>query len=208
MHPAKLADDLRHLTIRQRVGAPSLIVVTVAYTVFGVCLIAQPDRWAYTPAYGLLLDIAHQWVWGTVYLGISFLLAATAVFPVFRSLAVIAHTAAIALTIGWLGAFLIRYLTDPHTTIVNVVSWGVYLALLIQSAIKLDDRRPTVAAALKVARENIRGKTGARGPAGVKGADSSVPGPTGATGAAGPTGERGPAGDGPGDGVVGPDAPR
>jgi hypothetical protein len=113
----------------------ALVAVTIVFYAFAVTLFIQPARWASTPAYGILIDIFPQTVWGAAYV----MLSVTIYKPTMRPLAVTAHTAAIALTSLWLVAFVIRYATDVSTTVVNVASWSTYLMLLIQSALVLDD---------------------------------------------------------------------
>jgi hypothetical protein len=125
---------------RRRVRLPvSLFTVTVAYATFGLALWLQPERWANTPAYHNLLVVLTAQTWGTIYLLVAALTAAASWKTRIRPVVVIAHTAAIALTAAWLVGFVIRYLTDQGTTIVNVVSWSTYLVLLIRSAVVLDD---------------------------------------------------------------------
>lgn len=119
-----------------------MIVITFAYLAIGVTLILQPERYGNTPSYVVLLEIFNQGVWGVCYLAVGLSLAASALGAGSRYgrwLAVTSHTAAIALTGAWLAAFVVRWLTDDGTTIVNIVSWSVYLALLIRSALQLDD---------------------------------------------------------------------
>lgn len=122
-----------------------IVVMTCAYLAIGVTLIVQPYRYDNTPSYAVLLQIADQGAWGTAYLVIAAGIGASAVSTgrrYSRWLAVTSHTAAIALTGAWLAAFVVRWLTDDGTTIVNIVSWSVYLALLIRSALQLDDLHP------------------------------------------------------------------
>lgn len=114
-------------------------VPAIAFLAFGATLIGQPSRWENTPAYANLLDLLPTQVWGALYLASSFSLFATILRRGNRVLSVAAHTLAIALTGGWLLGFVIRYLTDDGTTIVNVVNWAVYLTLLIRSLRLLDD---------------------------------------------------------------------
>jgi putative Mn2+ efflux pump MntP len=118
--------------------------VGLTYAAIGTTLIVQPDRFDATPSYGLLLDIFDQKIWGIVYLLAAAGLGLSLWKRRRRTLLTIAHTFAIALTLVWLGAFVVRYVTDSATTIVNVASWGVYLALLVRSAVDIDDgHRPT-----------------------------------------------------------------
>lgn len=115
------------------------IQMAIAYFVIGVFLWIQPDRWANTPSYANLLQLASTGVWGSIYLASALLMAAAVRFRARRIVLVVAHTVAIALTAAWFLAFVVRFATDDGTTIVNVVSWGVFLSRLIQSAVILDD---------------------------------------------------------------------
>lgn len=115
------------------------LTVSVLFVVFGVALLAQPYRWHNTPAYGNLLAIADTRIWGTAYL----LVAALMFIYLFAYspgwFAILAHTAIFALSASWLVAFVIRYLTDDGTTIVNVGSWSVYTLLIAYSALRIDE---------------------------------------------------------------------
>jgi hypothetical protein len=120
-------------------------VVTIAYLAIGVTLIVQPARYDNTPSYGLLLELLSQTAWGVIYLVVASSLGAGIVCARWRRgrlVAVVSHTAAIALTSVWTAAFIVRWFTDSGTTIVNVVSWSVYLALLARSVSQLDGLRP------------------------------------------------------------------
>lgn len=118
-------------------------LVAVAYAAIGIALIVQPQRFANTPSYQNLIEIISQLGWGVIYL-VCALLLVVPLFPLPRRprwiLAVTGHTVSIALTGFWLAAFVLRYFTDSGTTIVNLVSWGAYLALLIRSMLNLTDR--------------------------------------------------------------------
>ena len=118
-----------------------LLAVTIAFTAFAFGLWLQPDRWASTPAYALLLNILPQQTWGSIYLALALLMGCALLWPRW-GLVITAHTLAIGLTAAWWFAFVIRWITDDGTTIVNVVSWGTYLLLLVWSAQRAV-RRPT-----------------------------------------------------------------
>jgi hypothetical protein len=113
-------------------------IVTLVFTALGSGLWLQPERWARTPSYGLLLNLADQQWWGSVHLVIAVLMCGYIVWPTCRKLAVVAHTAAFTVVAVWLVAFVIRYITDDATTIVNVVSWSAYLYLVIRSLLLID----------------------------------------------------------------------
>lgn len=114
------------------------VAITFVLLALAAAMLLQPVRWYRTPAYGNLLHIANTYAWGSAYL-IAGLLMLFAVFIVRRSvpLSIIAHTVTIALFLTWEAAFIIRWATDPSTTAVNVISWGVFVFLTIRSAILL-----------------------------------------------------------------------
>lgn len=122
------------------------VLMSVTFTAIGLALTLQPDRFANTPSYANLLVITGQMVWGLIYLGCAALLGMS-LLPLPRrhkwTIAVAAHTVSIALTGFWLAAFVVRYVTDEGTTIVNVASWSVYFALLVRSVLTLPDRMDT-----------------------------------------------------------------
>lgn len=122
------------------------VLMSVTFTAIGLALVLQPARFANTPSYSNLIAIAGQAVWGLAYLGCAALLVIS-LLPLGRrpkwTFAVVAHTVSIALTGVWLAAFVVRYITDDGTTIVNIASWGVYLALLVRSVLTLTDRMDT-----------------------------------------------------------------
>jgi hypothetical protein len=105
----------------------------------GLTLWFQPGRYANTPSYADLLAILPQHGWSAFYLAAGTLKAASIWRYEQRWLVVVTHTVAIALVGSWLLAFVVRWLTDPGTTIVNVASWSTYLYLVIRSALMLDD---------------------------------------------------------------------
>lgn len=107
------------------------------YIAIGVGLTLQPYRFSNTPSYHNLLVFAPSEVWGVMYLLVAALLVAWRLVQP-QWLGVVAHTAAVILTSWWLIAFVIRYATDDGTTIVNVVSWSVFLSLIARSARRID----------------------------------------------------------------------
>lgn len=113
--------------------------VAMVSLLFGITLILQPNRWANTPSYANLLELLPAATWGAIYLVTAGLLFVTIRFRQNRWLFAVGHTVGIALFAAWLLAFVVRYATDDGTTIVNIVSWGVFLSRLIQSAVILDD---------------------------------------------------------------------
>lgn len=113
-----------------------------AYIAIGVGLTLQPFRFANTPSYANLLLFARSEIWGVMYLLVAALLMAWRLsyhVPRMSWLGVVAHTAAVILTSWWLVAFIIRYATDDGTTIVNIVSWGVFFTLVIRSSRRIEN---------------------------------------------------------------------
>lgn len=120
-------------------GRPAVAyAITIVLLVFGVALLAQSNRWEKTPAYGNLLRILPADAWGFVYLGAALLMIVALVFWEHRLTAIIGHMVAFGVLVFWEGGFIIRYLTDSATTVVNVVSWAVYLFLVVSSAREID----------------------------------------------------------------------
>jgi hypothetical protein len=156
----RLNDRIRHLIPRKATRlAPivpvvmlPLFVVALALTAIGLGLLFQTSRFDNTPSYGNLLDLAPSSVWGVLHVVSAALMFGSIRWPRMRGLAVTAHTFGIALVGSWLLAFMVRYLTDTGTTVVNVVSWSVYLFLIVRSLIELDQwtepRPPANVAAL------------------------------------------------------------
>ena len=112
--------------------------VVIADTALGAGMLFQPERFSRTPSYGNLIAIAPAQVWGVAYVAVAAGLVAWRV-SLRPAVGVIAHMAVAGLTFGWFCAFVIRYLTDSSTTIVNVVTWGVLLSLVARSVIGLDE---------------------------------------------------------------------
>jgi hypothetical protein len=125
-------------------GRLNLMVMSAAFTVLGLSLLFQPRRWAATPAYHVLLQIFAAQVWGGLFLasGISLGLAAH-LYGRSRPAVTAALMLALALTAGWMLAFIARYLTNGDTTPETWVSWAVFGFLLLRGAAGLDvPRRP------------------------------------------------------------------
>lgn len=112
--------------------------IVPAFLVIGLSLLLQGSRYSRTPSYAILLDLLPAQVWGVVYLVVAVLFTVyLAVYPS-RWLAIVAHTVGITLISWWLIAFIVRYFTDGATTPVNVVSWAVYLFILVRSGWMID----------------------------------------------------------------------
>jgi hypothetical protein len=118
-----------------------LVFMTVVFVGLGVTLLVQPGRYANTPSYANLLAIVPAWGWGVIYLGCAVLQVASLFAWLHPTLSYIAHTLSIMVTTFWWSAFLIRWLTDDGTTIVNVLTWGTFLYLLFRSAMKASGPR-------------------------------------------------------------------
>jgi hypothetical protein len=126
-------------------GRLNLLVMSAAFIVFGLSLALQPHRWASTPAYHVLLEIFSAHAWGGLFLASGVTLGAAAwPFPR-RWLTVAALMLAMALTAGWMLAFVVRYLTNPDTTPETWVSWAVFGFLLLGAASGLDRPRDPAA---------------------------------------------------------------
>lgn len=121
-----------------------MAVLAVVFTTIGLTLLVQPGRYANTPSYANLLDIARQQTWSVAYLVAAALKVAAICRPAHRLLARITHTVSFILVGVWLAAFVIRWATDDGTTIVNVSSWSVYLYLVVRSALSINNPPRTV----------------------------------------------------------------
>jgi hypothetical protein len=105
-----------------------------AYFLLGLGMIAQPERFERNTPYANLLEILSIQVWGGIYLAVSVLFSVYLIVDQSRLvLSIIAHFTGFTLTGVWLIAFIVRYVTDPTTTISNIVAWLVYLLLLMRS---------------------------------------------------------------------------
>jgi len=114
-------------------------VIAAAYLVIGGALLLQPTRFESTPAYANLIDIANQKVWGAAYVLCAVLLAVYVLMVSNRFYGILAHTVTIIVTVIWLFAFIVRWWTDAGTTVVNIVSWAVFLFLAIRSGTLVDE---------------------------------------------------------------------
>jgi hypothetical protein len=108
--------------------------IGLAYAAIGLCLVLQSSRFERTPSYYNLLVILSAQVWGGIYLVCACTLLGWAIVkPKHEGWAIAAHTLPITLSFCWLAAFIVRYVTDDSTTIVNVVSWSVFFIMLVRS---------------------------------------------------------------------------
>lgn len=123
-------------------GRLNLSVMSAAFLIFGLSLVGQAHRWESTPAYHVLLQIFRAQTWGALFL-LSGAAMGLAAWQFGKRWAVIGSlTAAIALTTGWMLAFIARYLSSPNTTPETWVSWAVFLFLLLRVSASLDRLRP------------------------------------------------------------------
>lgn len=137
-HPTRvrrLTKPLRHLSAFWLWPGGAIVPV---FTVIGLALLLQGGRFDKTPAYAILLYLVPAQIWGMAYLLVAASFVGYLMIWPTRQLAVFAHTIGIILTGWWLLAFIIRYATDASTTPVNVVSWALYLFLLIRSGWMID----------------------------------------------------------------------
>jgi hypothetical protein len=111
----------------------STLGLVALFTWFALGMIFQSSRWYSTPAYGNLLTIFAAPTWGWIYLGAAAVLATSLVLRRYRWLGMVAHTLTFALLVVWEAAFIIRWITDDHTTDVNVGSWAFFLAVTLRS---------------------------------------------------------------------------
>ena len=115
-----------------------MFVISISYGIFALSLWFQGGRWDRTPAYHNLLQIMPQAGWGIVFAVTSGLLGAAVRKYGQRWVSVIALMVAFAVTTGWGGDFVVRWLTNADTTPVTWVSWGVFDFMLMMAAAKLD----------------------------------------------------------------------
>lgn len=135
----RILERLRGLLNLNEPRAHMVIMAAVFYAI-GLTLLWQPGRYFNTPSYANLLAFPYStYVWGGVYVLTASIQVVCILFYNRRPLIIFAHTLAITLVLVWLGAFIFRYFTDSGTTVVNVVSWSVYLYLTSRSALMWDD---------------------------------------------------------------------
>lgn len=110
------------------------VVISIAYLGFGFGMLFQPRRFSSTPAYGNLVEVFDIRIWGGCHLLAAVLLAVYISLHTSRHFGIVAHIVALVVTGVWWLAFVIRWLTDENTTVVNVVSWLVFLLVIARSA--------------------------------------------------------------------------
>jgi len=109
-------------------------VICLAYTGYGLGMLFQSARFSRTPAYGNLTQILDIRVWAVLHLMAALLFAAYVLVVASRLFGIVVHIYGLTVVGAWWLAFVIRWLTDESTTIVNVVSWGVLLLITGRSA--------------------------------------------------------------------------
>lgn len=139
---AVVPPELEHLDVplRRRRPVPTMAMAAVTF-LFALGLFGQPSRWLATPAYGNLMDALTPPVWGLAYLAAAVSLMLSLWLRRRQWIVLATHMWPVILLIWWELAFIIRWATDTKTTIVNVVSWGTYLSLVVWSAVLSDDDR-------------------------------------------------------------------
>jgi hypothetical protein len=118
-----------------------MAVKSVVFAALAGGLAFQPHRFDRTPAYATLLAMLPQQIWALIYGVAAVLVVASVIRPRWRPLVTVTHTFSITLLAVWWVAFLIHWLTDSNTTIVNVLTWGVFLYLATRSAWLVDSHR-------------------------------------------------------------------
>jgi hypothetical protein len=126
----------------------NLAVMGLVYLLFGFSLILQQYRWASTPAYHNLLEIAPSWAWGALFLtagtgilsGIWLFGCRWFIYPV------LVYSG--ALTMSWFLAFVYRYASSLTTTPETWASWFVfgYLHIRVILGINAPQRRESAEA--------------------------------------------------------------
>jgi hypothetical protein len=109
-------------------------LICVAYTVYGLGMVLQPGRFESTPAYANLTKMLDIRLWGVQYLVVAALFAVYTLLTTGRLFGIVVHILGLIVTAVWELAFIIRWLTDSHTTIVNVGSWLVLTLVIARSA--------------------------------------------------------------------------
>jgi hypothetical protein len=110
------------------------VVIFLAYAGYGLGMLFQSARFSRTPAYGNLTQVLDIHIWAVIHLIVAALFAAYVSLIASRLFGIIVHIYGLIVVGTWWLAFVIRWLTDESTTIVNVVSWGVLLLIMGRSA--------------------------------------------------------------------------
>jgi hypothetical protein len=116
------------------------VVLAVVFSTLALGLSLQARRFERTPAYANLLDLFPQPTWAVIYAVAAVLMIIGLRYHTSRVLLSVTHTVSIVLLGSWWLAFVIRWATDGGTTVVNVLSWGVFLYVAVRAAIMVDAR--------------------------------------------------------------------
>lgn len=125
--------QLRHYHWRIDLAVWPGALICIAYTIYGLGMVLQPRRFSATPAYGNLTKLLDIRWWGVLYLVMALMFGLYTVFLTHRTFGIATHLIGLAVTGYWLVAFLIRWVSDSGTTVVNVGSWLVLTLLIARS---------------------------------------------------------------------------
>lgn len=132
--------------MRTRITDPlmtAVILVTVSVCL-GFGLLLQASRWSATPAYANLLAILSAPAWGLIYLLLGAVIGTVAAVDDLRRFSLWVHAPMFGLLAFWDVAFIVRWWTDDHTTIANVLAWSVYLFTAVRSSVAVAERHDRV----------------------------------------------------------------
>lgn len=110
-----------------------MVIMGVVFYAFGLTLLWQSGRYYNTPSYANLLALLRPEYWGIIYVLAASLKVICIVWDGSMRLVFATHLVSLSILLFWWVAFLIRYITDDGTTIVNLCSWGVFIYLVIRS---------------------------------------------------------------------------
>jgi hypothetical protein len=123
----------------------NLALIGGIYLLFGFSLIFQEYRWASTPAYRNLLEIAPSWAWGGLFLAAGAgLLAGIWLFSR-RGFMYPVLVYSGALTMSWFLAFVYRYASSETTTPETWASWFAFGYLHVRVMLEVDGPRRAAA---------------------------------------------------------------
>jgi hypothetical protein len=115
-----------------------IIMLSTVFIALALSLWFQTGRFERGAAYANLLQIFGPLVWACLYLVAGILTLASLKFRHSRTLITLTHTLNIVLVGSWWVGFVVRWFTDSATTVVNVLSWGVFLYVALQTAVEVD----------------------------------------------------------------------
>lgn len=116
-------------------------LICVAFLLYGLGMVLQPNRFTRTPAYGTLTAVLDIRWWGVIYLVSAVTFGVYTLLVTGRNFGIVTHILGLLVTSVWLAAFLIRWLTDWDTTVVNVGSWLVLTIIIARSATLIPPHR-------------------------------------------------------------------